>query len=257
MKKKIVILYSGGLDSLLMRRLAEKENPDAEVILLFFNYGQESLVAEMTALPEGTQVRDLPWLDENIKAVPKKSDPYAGAIYIPGRNLAMATMAACLYLPDQIWLGVLADENNEQATDKNEEFRELANKVLTYTLSPFADRVDIRFPFVEHGWTKTDALRYCLENGVVTEDEVLQTYSCWHVDRWTPCGNCKQCLKRALVLRNFGLYEQHATVSPLDEKSPLKDLMAEYEKNEATNADEAAMKKLIRAFRAGSKYWEV
>lgn len=254
---KIVILYSGGLDSLLMQRLAKHMHPDAEVTMLFFDYGQESLQAEINALPPGTEVRRLPWLDDKITAVPKKSDPYAGAIYIPGRNLAMATMAACLYLPNEIWLGVLADENNEQATDKNEEFRALANKALNYTLSPFLDKIEVCFPFVEQGWTKTDALRYCFKHNLVTEDEVRATTSCWHNETGTPCGECKQCLKRALVMRNFDIREAHVNSHPLDANSPLAPLMEQYMANAPTNDDERVMQRLIEAHHAGKQFWEI
>ena len=39
-KKKIVILYSGGLDSFIMKKLAEAKYPDLDLTLVHFDIGQ-------------------------------------------------------------------------------------------------------------------------------------------------------------------------------------------------------------------------
>lgn len=254
----IVILYSGGLDSLMMEKLAKRDFPDANVIGLFFNHGQDSVDREIKHLPDWVKVKNLDWLGDEIKPRSKKSDPFAGAIYIPGRNLVFSVLAACYYQPDEIWLGTLADENNKDATDKNHVFIRKTEDVLDYVLSPFLDHVKIVFPLADRGWTKTDAVRSLLESGHLSVEEILRTSSCWFHTTSKPCGYCKQCLKRALVLRNFGITEEHESYHPLDIKNVecLK-MMVDYENKENPNADEVAMQRLIAAFKTGAKYWEI
>ncbi|QFR56590.1 hypothetical protein CPT_Mendera_041 [Stenotrophomonas phage Mendera] len=247
--KKILILYSGGLDSMMMEKLAQWTNPTAEITCVFYEHGQDSLEAEIAALPWYVKRRKIDWLDGDVKAVPKKSDPFAGAIYIPGRNLVFAVTAASQFLPDEIWMGTLFDECNEQATDKNNIFLEKTNAVLKYVLSPFGNPV-VKFPFVERGWTKTDALGWLLARGVVSKEDIAKTTSCWHNDG-LPCGECKQCLKRALIMDQFDIYEHHAGLHPLDPTNKFcADLIEQYEACLEPNIDEREVQRLIRSWRA-------
>lgn len=254
----IVILYSGGLDSLMMERLARREFPNSKVTGIFFDHGQDSLKKEIESLPAWVKVKKIDWLGEEIKPKEKKSDPFAGAIYIPGRNLVFCVLSACYYQPDEIWLGVLADEDNRDATDKNVTFVQKTEDVLRYVLSPFTDNVRIRFPLAENGWTKTDALKSLFDSGHLTRDDVLQTSSCWFHFGEKPCGGCKQCLKRALVLRNFDIEEEHEGLHPLDPNNRYcSNLISGYLQKENPNADERAMQRLIAAFYGNTKFWFV
>lgn len=256
--KNIVILYSGGLDSLLMEKLALREEPEAHVTGLFFDHGQDSLKQEVKNLPLWVKKKHLDWLGDEIKPVCKTTDPFAGAIYIPGRNLVFCVLAACYYQPNEIWMGTLADENNEGATDKNETFIEKTEDTLNYVLSPFLERVKIKFPLADRGWTKTDAVKSLLDTKHLTKAEILKTTSCWFHNGEKPCGKCKQCLKRALVLRNFNIYEEHAGTHPLSNENHFcSSLIEQYQKEEHPNADEFAMQKLIKAFKERKYYWEV
>jgi 7-cyano-7-deazaguanine synthase in queuosine biosynthesis len=212
---KIAILYSGGLDSFIMYHMAKKENPDAEVVAVFYAHGQESEKAEIAALPDFVKVRRIDWLNVHNNARTKETDPFAGPIYIPGRNLAFATLVACQELPDEIWMGTMYDEDNQGATDKNEEFRSSAGKVLSYVLSPFIDGpVLIKFPFVEKKMFKKDSIRWALENGI-SKWELLDTTSCWHNETGKQCGQCKQCLKRTLAMACNGIQDDEYYVQPV------------------------------------------
>jgi len=211
---KIVILYSGGLDSLLMYHLAKQRHPNDEVKCVFYAHGQDAEEQELKSLPDFVEVRKIDWLGENIKPLAKKSDPFAGAIYIPGRNLVFSVLCACQEVADQIWMGTVWDEDNQQATDKNHIFRRKTSELLSYVLSPFVDNVTIRFPFVENQWTKEDAVAWALSSGI-SASEITSSVSCWHQHGDKPCGECKQCLKRMLV---FGLNDikEEYVVHPLD-----------------------------------------
>lgn len=250
-KRKIVICYSGGLDSMMMVALAKHRHPDAEIICLFFDHGQDSAEAEIAALPSFVKVRVVDWLDHEVRAVPKKSDPFAGPIYIPGRNLVFGALAACQYLPDEVWMGTLWDECNEQATDKNLVFLDKLNDTLKYALSPFTNSTRVVFPFVDAGWTKTEALRYLLNVGAVSKDDIAKTTSCWHNVTGTPCGLCKQCVKRALIMNQFGIVEKHESeFHPLDPANEYAaNLIAQYEAAVDPNIDEMEVRRLIKFWR--------
>lgn len=224
---KIVILYSGGLDSMIMLHMAKRLHPEAEIKCIYYAHGAESEAQEISMLPEHVEVRKVDWLGETIKPVSKKDDPFAGPIYIPGRNLVFSVLAACQELPSQIWMGTLYDECNEKATDKNETFRHMTSAACSYALSPFISGVVVKYPFVDRGWTKVDAVRYALSSGL-TAKEILSTVSCWHHDGTAPCGKCKQCFKRALVFKLNGLSEPHKQ-DPIDSEYGL-DLARSYKK---------------------------
>lgn len=241
--KKLVILYSGGLDSLIMKKYAEISKPGWDIRCVYYAHGADSEEQEIKSLPSYVEVRRLDWLDENHRPLPKKSDPYAGAIYIPGRNMVLATLAATQELPDLIWMGTLADENNEQATDKNEKFLRLLNETLSYVLSPFKQPV-VEFPFVNLGWTKLEAVKWA--KSYLTDDELKSTVSCWHKTTDKPCGNCKQCLKRALIFGLCGIEEEYES-DPLTNEYG-RELMNKYLDNEPTNADEEKVRWMIKEY---------
>lgn len=244
-QKKIVVLYSSGLDSLIMLLLAKAQNPDAEIKCLYYKHGADSEAEEISRLPDYVEVRNIDWLGDKIKPVAKKEDPFAGAIYIPGRNLIFSALAACQELPDEIWMGTLVDECNPKGTDKNEKFRSMTSEVLTYVLSPFIDEVAVKFPFVELNWTKVDAVGWALKNGL-SEKDIKNTVSCWH-HKGQPCGRCKQCFKRNLVFALNGMQEQYEQ-DPLNSdfgKSLVDAYLKEVFVNHTQNADEINVAKMI------------
>lgn len=237
---RIVILYSGGLDSRIMYHYAKVYNPDSEIICVYYKHGAESEEMEIKNLPPFVNVKTVDWLDDACLPVSKKSDPFAGNIYIPGRNLVFATLAACQYLPTEIWMGTLADECNSQATDKNGIFAHLFEETANYVLSPFSDGVELVMPFVREEWTKREMVSWALDHGL-TELHLKNTVSCWHADG-KPCGKCKQCVKRYLVMLLNGIQEPY---NPFEHAEAI-DLMFSYLNCIPSNADEEAVKKNIK-----------
>lgn len=243
---RIVILYSSGLDSRIMLHYAKVKHPEAEIKCIYYAHGAESEQAEIDRLPDFVEVRKIDWLNDKIKPVAKKEDPFAGAIYIPGRNLVFATLAACQELANEIWMGTLVDEVNPKGTDKNDTFRHLASGTISYALSPFIDWVTVRFPFAEAEMTKADAVCWALLNGM-TPEEILDTTSCWHRTGDLPCGQCKQCFKRALVLKMNDLSEE-CEIDPLDSDygyNLAKGYLDEVIIKKSDNADEMNVVKML------------
>lgn len=219
----ILILYSGGLDSMIMKRLAEVEYPDSTVTCVFYNIGQEYAAKEIAALPEFVIQRELPWLSHDFDGqVKSKEESASGSIYIPGRNMLLATAAACHYLPDEIWLGALQGETHNSATDKNYEFLTRLNYTLAYVLKPFKRNVALRFPLADRGLSKLRAVQWAVENGI-TQDQIRATSSCLSGEAGN-CGRCVVCLRRWGIFKQLGFSEAY-NVDPL-ETQELRELVS-------------------------------
>ena len=202
---KIVILYSGGLDSKIMEKWAKVHNPDDEIIKVYYNIGAEYNWKEIQTLEDDVIKFDMPWFAGHQSLVGKHGS-LSGNIFIPGRNLAMACLAACQFLPDEIWLGALLGEMHQDSTDKNWGFANVANSTFEYVLSGFGKSPKIRFPLAEAGFGKLEATRWGVENGLT--DEILQSSSCLSGEVGN-CGKCVVCLRRAGIFHQLGLDEPY------------------------------------------------
>lgn len=200
---KVVVLHSGGLDSTLMYELA-KSDPDNEVIPVYFDIGHEYAYKEKQCLPKDTIIHDMTWFQ--AEGVSKEGNSMS-SIFIPGRNMMFITLAACKYIPDEIWLGALMGEIHESATDKNLEFLRKQNDVLGYTLSPFG-KVKVRFPFIEKRWGKLELTRWGVDQGFSSMIE--KSSSCMSGEKGS-CGRCGVCIRRAGIFPQLGLEETFNT----------------------------------------------
>lgn len=219
----ILILYSGGLDSLIMKRVAEVYYPDATVTCVFYNIGQQYAAKEIAALPDFVIQRDLPWLGHDFDGqVKSKEGSASGNIYIPGRNMLLATAAACMYLPDEIWMGALVGETHDNATDKNYKFLHKLNTTLEYVLQPFKRDILVRFPLADKGFSKLRAVKWALENGI-TQDQIRHSSSCLSGEDGN-CGKCVVCLRRWGIFKQLGFTENY-NVDPVETRE-LQDLVA-------------------------------
>lgn len=207
---KITILYSGGLDSLIMKRYAELMYPQAEVNCVWFALGQEYEDKERRALPAFVEQSTLDLVRHTVMA---KEGSESGQIYIPGRNLVLAVTAACKYLPDQIWLGALQGEVHDGATDKNWEFAERTNKLLEYVLAPFSVAPKVVFPLAEAGLSKLTAVEWALHSGI-SKEQILSTSSCLSGEDGN-CGKCVVCFRRYCIFKQLGLEGEKYNVDPL------------------------------------------
>lgn len=204
---KIVILYSGGLDSRIMLEVAKQEHSNDEIICVYFDIGHDYAFKEKQVLPDFVHVYDMRWFQAKGE---DKTDNSMGSIFIPGRNLLFATLAACKFVPNEVWLGSLLGENHIFATDKNEQFRKLASDTLSYTLSPFIQNVKVSYPLIEKGWDKLAATEWALKNGL--KDDIITSSSCMTATS-LPCGSrCGVCLRRWGIFTQLGIeevYEEH------------------------------------------------
>lgn len=218
MVKKIVILDSGGLDSAIMRHWALANEPDAEITSVYFDIGHPYAWKELAVLPDYVKVHSMPWFYQGEKG---KEGNATGNIFIPGRNMVFATIAAGLYCPNEIWLGALQGEIHEQATDKNFTFLELQNELLQYVLSPFQKDIKLRYPFAEAGMGKLEITRWAVEHGL--KDLVLKSSSCMSGETGN-CGRCAVCVRRAGIFMQLQMSEKY-NVDPFMAKENRKMLL--------------------------------
>lgn len=226
--KKITILYSGGLDSLIMYHLA---NVSGYIVRgLWYDIGQPYNEKELAALPSFVERRTLEWLTPltgnnsvpSIEGIKGKGNE-TGQIYIPGRNAVLVTAAACMTLADEVWLGALLGETHPAATDKNDEFKSKISSLLEYTLKPFRQDApspfQVRFPLAEAGFNKLTSVAWALQTGLAKE-KILATSSCLSGEPGN-CGHCVVCFRRWGIFSQLGISEKY-NVTPLEQASNLK-----------------------------------
>jgi 7-cyano-7-deazaguanine synthase in queuosine biosynthesis len=217
LKKKIVILYSGGLDSFIMKELAKSKKLNYK--LVYFDIGQEYNYKEIKAIKkikEKVEIRKVEWITskENIKS---KKGTKSGNIFIPGRNFILASLAASIYLPDEIWLGGLRGEDHQDSTDKNEKFIDLVNESWNYIYKPF-NTPKLVFPFFELNWGKFEATSWLYKVNKTPKKEILKTSSCLKASKGKNCGKCVVCLRRHYIFLQLGFKEKYET-HPLTSKN--------------------------------------
>lgn len=234
---KIVVLYSGGMDSLILRALAQQQQ-GAEVVSVWWDHGQAPMAQECAALPDDVLRRHVDWLGRAGAMVLDPTTPVVAGrfrpgetspAFLPGRNLVFATLAGCQFLPDEIWLGALASEVHAGATDKNHRFMADTGALLSYVVSPFKEgAIRVRAPLAERGWDKFAAARWGLQHGGLTLAALKRSWSCmgsWAsiFDRALPCGNCQACLRRRALFAGLGDHEPEPTARPLLLPGPARD----------------------------------
>lgn len=244
----ICILYSGGLDSLIMKRYADVNYPEANVRCLYFDIGQDYAQKEINALPSFVEVRKVDWLAKG-QDLHSKDGSSSGSIIIPGRNAVLATLAASITLADEIWMGGLMGENHSQSTDKNETFISFFNNMVGYVYSPFKDNgIKLRFPFLDEKWGKFEAAQWAIENGVESST-MVNSSSCLSGEHGN-CGKCVVCARRWGIFKQLGFNEVY-NVHPLSAKDNRRMIfeMIEGELYKECHYDEYRRREIIPALK--------
>jgi 7-cyano-7-deazaguanine synthase len=221
MKKKAVVLLSGGLDSTTV--LAIALNQGYEPITLCFDYGQRHRIEieksriislKMGALEHKEVKIDLRQfggsaLTDDID-VPKgrKDEEIAGGIpitYVPARNtifLSFCLAAAEAFGTEDIFIGVTAVDYSGYPDCRPEyiqAFEQMAN-LATKAGVEGTSKFKIHTPLIQ--LTKGQIIQKGLELGV----DYSFTHSCYHPDaNGHPCGQCDSCLLRKKGFEQVGM----------------------------------------------------
>ena len=183
-----VLLYSGGMDSWLVRQLWK---PD---VLLYVNMDTEYSQQEMSKLPDDCKVVTLPlgqW---------ERADGI-----IPCRNLILATIAS--NYGEVIALGATRDD---LVFDKTSFFAYQASQMLTYLNSPqhwtAGREIEVTLPY-KH-LSKSELLKQYVDvcNGDL-HTAFSSTFSCYFpTPEGSECWECKACFRKWIAFANNGLF---------------------------------------------------
>ncbi len=221
MKKKAVVLLSGGLDSATVLAIALDQG--YEPITLCFDYGQRhrvelersrALSRKMGALEHKEIQIDLRQfggsaLTDDI-AVPKgrsegEMTQEIPVTYVPARNtvfLSLALAAAEAANAQDIFIGVNAIDYSGYPDCRPEyiqAFEQMAN-LATKAGVEGTSKFKIHTPLIE--MTKAEIIKKGLELGV----DYSLTHSCYHPDAdGHPCGQCDSCLLRKKGFQEVGV----------------------------------------------------
>jgi 7-cyano-7-deazaguanine synthase in queuosine biosynthesis len=182
------ILYSGGLDSLLLWR----RYPTA--LLVHFDYGQPYEAAERQAMSAQAAAFGLsPVLLSRLPAQAAEADGF-----VPFRNLLLAVAAFAVTSADEVMLGGV---RGESSPDKSAAFLRAASRAASKAMG---DRRKVSAPLRSR--TKAAHLRSLVDEiGRRRAQRYIDlTTSCYRGTR-PGCGECTACFRRWVAVTLAGL----------------------------------------------------
>lgn len=188
----IVVLVSGGIDSMVMCKIIEKQ--DDKILPLFVDYGQLAADKEWVAcqkllkeckLPTPTKV-DLSGYGKLIPSgLTNKNKDIYNDVFLPGRNLLFLLVGAAFaysHREKTIAIGLLLEEYH-LFPDQTQEFIVNSNFALN---SALGKDITIVTPLIN--FSKSDVIKLARRYKVPLD----KTYSC-HSGKDKYCGKCISC----------------------------------------------------------------
>jgi 7-cyano-7-deazaguanine synthase len=216
MRKKAIVIHSGGLDSSLCLALAIKEFGAKDVLSLSFNYGQrhtpEIIQAAKICQAWGVDhvVLTIECMQEITRSaligrsIAMRHDGDAANTLVMGRNGLMARLGA-IHAQSLgakcIFLGILeVDGKRNGYRDCTREYMDLKQQIMRIDL---ADPLfEIRTPLVHK--SKKESLEMSYQLGIL--DFLLrESITCYEGIPWQGCTKCPSCEIRNTALREFQL----------------------------------------------------
>jgi len=203
MKKKAIILLSGGLDSCVVLALALSQKRD--LLALSFNYGQRHQI-ELKFAQQIAKYYDICHtiirIDSNLVdqapsslidyTQPVQGPPAQNTIpdtYVPGRNLLFLAHAATyaeIHQCNEIHFGSNADDCDNYP-DCRKEFLHSSEKAICMGAST---PIRIQSPLIY--LTKSEVIQLAQKLAV----PLHLTWSCYNPTEDIPCGRCAACILR-------------------------------------------------------------
>lgn len=207
---KIIVILSGGLDSTVLLEKAVREEGADNVLALCFRYGQkhakELECAHFQARKYGCSLREMNL--EEVFAFDRSCSllghgdiphqPYGDgpcSTKVPFRNgvmMAIATSVAESLGYDEVWIG--AHEGDSEIVYPDCSYSFIQAFVLAAergTRNSKGKGIEVRAPYIENGFTKTEIAMEALKHNVDYE----HTWSCYEGGD-KPCGTCGTCRQR-------------------------------------------------------------
>jgi 7-cyano-7-deazaguanine synthase in queuosine biosynthesis len=226
----LVVLFSGGMDSLLMLFYAIMQHRYSNVNVLFINYGAPYNAAEEIAFDAiddwfkrnrnnavfKNMSFTLNFIKYKVQDIELNPAKFGDGYIIPLRNSLLISLA--LLYGDRIWLGAhwRKDDNPSGVCDKSVAF---FNK-LSALLSLNYDRpVEVWSPFLH--MKKAEVLATLLNDHATLVEPFKSTVSCYNptieVGFTKMCGTCYSCWKSAKAYRTcnvMDIFQDRYKVNP-------------------------------------------
>ncbi len=212
--KKAVCIVSGGMDSALSAKIAQKEG--YEIIALHFNYGQRTEQKELEAFRAITKALgveesyeiDLPFFeqigasaltDHSIEVPTGGLEDGVPVTYVPFRNGIFLSIAASLaekHGAQALFIGVV-EEDSSGYPDCRESYIEQMQKAINLGTKDETE-ITIKMPLVH--MKKSQIVAKAIELGVPLE----YTWSCYKSED-RACGVCDSCRLRLRGFKEAGV----------------------------------------------------
>jgi len=217
MKRKAVVLLSGGLDSAVALFFARNKGYECHCLTL--DYGQrhkiEIKAARAIAKKAGAGITavklDMPWKGSSLldkkERLPLGRSPSAikklgiPSTYVPGRNtifLSIAVSFAEAIGAGDIFIGAHAEDSSGYPDCRAGYLKAFDKVIRAGTKAGLEGRLRLRFPLV--GKSKAGIIKLGRALGV----PFALTRSCYNGGR-KPCGRCDSCILRAKGFKEAGI----------------------------------------------------
>jgi len=221
MDSEVCVLLSGGLDSYVAFRLAQRRHGAENIVGMFVNYGQPYSAKELQAMNSlhlfESQDSEVIYAKANWCADALAGIPTPEKQEIPGRNLLLALYGSLR--ASEVWISALENEVGGPNTvpDKRPEFFMQTSALLSSILKCLRPTTLVTTPFGQ--LTKTEVVRLGAMLGISKHD-LLNTVSCFDGTVAKPCGVCMACHKRWVAFINNGIdTTSHYLADPCSEKN--------------------------------------
>jgi len=214
MGKKAVCIISGGMDSALSAKIAQKEG--YEIIALHFNYGQRTqnkelecfrkIIQELNAsesyeidLDFFEQIGASALTDKSIEVPTGGLEEGVPVTYVPFRNgifLSIAAAVAEKHGAEALFIGVV-EEDSSGYPDCRESYIKQMQKAINLGTKDETN-IEIKMPLV--ALKKSQIVQKAVELGVPLE----HTWSCYQAED-AACGVCDSCRLRLCGFEAAGL----------------------------------------------------
>ncbi|HDL74906.1 MAG TPA: hypothetical protein ENH06_00780 [bacterium] len=182
---KRVLLYSGGMDSFIISKLAHWD------VLLFIDSNSRYSAIEREFLLR-QKLNNLV-IDVRLNL----SDLEMESAMVPLRNLYFVMMGS--YYGDTICLGSTL---GDRSTDKDHDFANLSSSLLShiYKKSWWCEGRKIFIDLTWKKFTKGDLIYKYLDLEFPLEDLITKSFSCYYPINGRACGKCKPCIRKWISL---------------------------------------------------------
>lgn len=196
-KKTIIMLNSGGFDSVLLSKHLRYAYPEHNIVCLFFDYGQNNLEQEkmfavescneINGIFEEIKLPPMSWTSSDFfKGIPAVDQETVDGEYLEWRNLIFLSYALSMaqaYKAEFISLAIIRMGGNKTPyPDSCLEFLRKFRDICSLT------NVDLEVPFATY--YKEELYHYAKKLGV----KEGHFYSCNHPkEDGSPCGVCYDC----------------------------------------------------------------